>query len=123
MKRISILAMAITLSFPFFVQGETIDEHISKNQNKPGTLGLWGNGLWVSVPVYDPKNIDKMLQELYNKISYDEGRPKDWTVLENKEADFGYGKYLIVRVRAFGKEHLHFFSATYSKHDKGYSAR
>ncbi len=121
MKQISILIILISFLLPFFAHAETIDQFISKEQNKPGKL--WSNGMWVSIPVYDPKNIDSMLRELYKKISYKEGKPKKWVIVESKIADFGYGKFLIVRVKTFGKEHIHFFSTTRSKDNKEFLAR
>ena len=123
MKYILSIAYLMSILLPLSIQAQTIDKYVEKHRVKPGSMGLWQNGIWVSVETYDPNNIDKMLKELFKRISYDEGKPNKWTIIESKVVDFGYGEYLIVRIKAFNKEHMHFFSSKWSKVDNGYPAR
>ena len=101
------------------IVAETIDDFVTNERGK--SAKLWRNGTWTSIDRFDRTDVDGMLRELYRKISYNEGKPKKWVVLESKEVDFGYGSYLIVRVEALGKQRMHFFSTT--KSERGFEAR
>jgi len=88
------------------IQAETIDDYVKNSQKSL----LWVNstcGYVEAVPNFDA---NKMLENAFKTVSFDEGKPQKWKILEHKKSNIHGKDYYLIRFIAFNKERIFVFN-------------
>jgi hypothetical protein len=94
------------LTLPLTVCAVTIDNYVSDSQKQL----LWGNGICGYVEVVPNFDVNQMLVNAFKSISLNEGKPKEWKILEHKRTKIQCQDSYLIRFIAFKKEYIFVFN-------------